>query len=184
MHSSQLREAEVPKAYQHLTLEGIQSVRFQKLAKHYLQNFWELAEAGKAPALLGRAGTYKTWTASVVATYIRDTALLDVAFMQCAVELQDLERRRFEPYVSLRLDWLGKVPFLVLDDFTKPRPNSFAQDMLDGIVEKRYADGLPTLFTGNVQVSKDDWTVVADQFGAGFCRRMREMTAGLAVVGK
>jgi hypothetical protein len=76
------------------------------------------------------------------------------------------------------------VPFLTLDDINKPKPNSFALDMLDGIVERRYADGLPTMFTGNILITRIDDKALVDQFGVGFARRLREMTQGFTIVGK
>lgn len=183
VHESQLLPNEVPKAYHDVTVAGIPQDGFKRVAKEFLGRFWELAEQGKAPALLGKAGAGKTYTAACIALTIRK-ALIDVAFVQCGVELQELERRRFDPWANERLNTLGTVPFLVLDDITKPRTNSFAMDMLDGVVERRYADGLPTLFTGNLVVSKRSDQEVVDMFGVGFARRMREMTQGLTSVAK
>lgn len=184
VHESQLRPNEVPKAYLDAKISGVDNERFTRVAKHYLSKFWELAEAGKAPAFFGRAGSYKTYTASAIALTIRQSALIDVAFVQCAVELQELERRRFDPNTNQRIDWLGTAPFVVLDDITKARANSFAMDMLDAILERRYADGLPTLFTGNAVIRKDDDSAIVDQFGVGFARRLGEMSQGLTVVSK
>jgi DNA replication protein DnaC len=181
VHESQLRENEVPVAYRDVTVDAIPHEAFKKATKGYLKNFWDLAEQGRAPAFLGRAGAGKTFSAACIALSVR-RALIDVAFVRCGVELQELERRRFDPWCNDRLNWLGAAPFLVLDDINKARPNSFAMDMLDGIIERRYSDGLPTLYTGNLVITKTNDSELVDQFGVGSARRIREMASGLISV--
>jgi DNA replication protein DnaC len=82
VHEAQLQPNEVPKAYWDVRIEGIPDKGFKSLAKEYLSGFWDLAEKGKAPALLGRAGTGKTYTAAAITLAVRralvDTALCNV----------------------------------------------------------------------------------------------------------
>jgi hypothetical protein len=183
-HHLQLKPTEVPVLFADAHLNTIATPIVRRTAMNYLTGFWELADDGKAPAFLGRAGTYKSLAAAVIARFVRDTALLDTAFVQCGPEFLELERRRFEVSTHQRIVWLTLCPFVVFDDFTKLKPGSFGLDSLDAIVEKRYGYGFPTLYTGNVVVQKDDWSEVTNHFGAGFARRLQEGAAGLTAVVK
>lgn len=182
-HASQLPPLGLPAKYRDLPLQGIETPVFQRAAITYLQEFWTLAAVGKAPALLGRAGTYKTFTAAVIAQRVH-AALLDALFIQCGPEFQELERRRFDAHTELRIKALETTTFVVLDDFTKVKPGSYGMDLLDAVVERRYADGLPTLYTGNVIIKRDDDSALVEHVGAGFARRLKETSAGLIAVAK
>lgn len=183
LHPSQLGPNEIPTAYQDVTVQGIQKERVRQNVQNYLQNFWSLAEQGKAPAFFGIAETYKTFGACCIARMVRERALLDVAFVQCAVLLPELERVWFET-AQRRLERIGLAPFAVLDDISTVRPNSRSSDMIIGLIERRYSEGLPTVFTGNYEIRRTDWNEITNHFGAGTQRRIEEMTKGLVVVSK
>lgn len=175
---------EVPELFAEVSWCEEQPSIIAQVARQYLTRFWELAPAGKAPAFIGRAGTYKSFTAAIIANRVRSQGLLDVAWVQCGPEFERLERRRFEDWTDKRLAHLASVPFLVLDDFTKVRPGSIALDMLDGLVERRYANRHPTLYTGNIALSREDDSAVVNHFGVGFARRFREGAKGLTALVK
>lgn len=178
-----LRPNDVPALFADVRWCAAQPAPITRAAQSYLTNFWELAAKGRAPAFLGRAGTYKSYTAALVANTVR-SALLDVAFVQCGPEFDRLERRRFDELTDSRLEQLATVPFLVLDDFTKLRPGGYAIDMLDALVERRYANQHPTLYTGNISISRDDDSALVNHFGVGFTRRFREGAKGLIALVK
>lgn len=182
VHEAQLAPSEVPERYRDIRFVPEIPKLIARTVAQYCALFWGLGAKGLAPALLGRAGSYKTYSACIVANQIRDKGLIDTAFVQCGPEFQQLERRRFDVESDKRIEYLCTVPFVVLDDFTKARPGSWAVDMLDAIVERRYATRLPTLFTGNCLITATDNSELLNHFGVGFTRRFREMTNGLVAV--
>lgn len=179
-HEAQLAPNEVPPRYRSLALGAVQTPAFRQVAGEYLSRFWELGAEGRGFALLGRAGTYKTFTAACVANRLRE-ALLDVVWVQCGVEFPALERRRFDERTESRLAWLATAPFCVLDDVSKVRPEGFAFEFLDALVEQRYSNQLPTAYTANWILQGGDWAPIVNSFGAGFARRMREQAEGFTV---
>lgn len=180
-HPAQLKPNEVPALFNGVGVAEIPTKSIRAVATDYLTRFWELVADGKAPAFLGRAGTYKSYAAAAIAHTVRSGGLIDTAFVQCGPEFNELERRRFELSSHQRITWLTECPFVVFDDFTKLKPGSFGADTLDAIVEKRYGAGLPSLYTGNVVVRPDDFSQITNHFGAGFSRRFQEGAAGLTV---
>jgi DNA replication protein DnaC len=181
-HEAMLTPNEVPERYRQVAFIPAMPANVARAVSDYCIGFWDLAAKGIAPAFLGRAGSYKTYSASLIANHVRNKGLLNTAFVQCGPELQQLERRRFDAESDQRIEHLCAVPFVVLDDFTKARPGSWAVDMLDAIVERRYSTGLPTCFTGNCLITATDNSELLNHFGVGFARRFREMTTGFVAV--
>lgn len=180
-HIELLHSTEVPRRFQQARLSDVQPSGLVKVAQRYSDEFWNVAPNGIAPLFLGTAGQYKTMTAAAIANGIRTHYLLDVAWCNCATEFVQFDREAFDPSTKKRLDWLKSAPFLVMDDFTSVPPKSRMAHTLVELGCTRYDAMLPTLWTGNLLITKTDRTPLVAAVGAALSRRILEASEGFAV---
>lgn len=172
--------SEIPRRYETVKLDIVPHAGLVKSARKYGADFWEAAPKGFAPLFLGAAGEYKTVTAAVIAQKVR-SAGIDVCWVNCAGEFSKFDREAFDPETKKRLNQLKNVPFLVLDDFAQVPPGTRMMNTLIEIGTHRYDNLLPTLYTGNLVVTKGDTSKLAAHVGACLERRMLDASEGYKV---
>lgn len=175
-----LRESEVPRRYEFAALQLVKPQALVTIARRYSDQFWDVAPQGVAPLFLGAAGQYKTMTAAAIAHGIRAHYLIDVAWCDCASEFTKFDRESFDPATKARMDWLKTAPFLVMDDFTQVPSGGRMMHTLSEIGCTRYNALLPTLWTGNVLLTKTDRQPLINAVGAALARRILETSDGFA----
>jgi DNA replication protein DnaC len=74
----------------------------------------------------------------------------------------------------------------VLDDIGQLAEYKWTKEALFEIVDARYSNALPTLFTANYEVKGkvDSWAHISNIVGSAMVRRIRLMSKGLLLVGK
>lgn len=183
-HVSLLPPLELPRRYAEAKLDEIPYPALVKALKKYGDAFWTAAPKGIAPFFVGAAGTYKSYSAALLASSIREVYRIPVGWCNCAAELVQLDRRQFDKASEARIDFLKSVPFLVMDDFTQVKQGSRQLDIMIEIGTERFDQLLPTLWTGNISLSKDNTKELDDAVGACLSRRMLETSEGFRVVVK
>lgn len=164
---------ELPQRYAEASVEGIGNESCKALATEYLSQFYDVADKGIGILLVGRSGTWKTYTCCAIARLVYRIPL-KVRFVSCAVELMELARNKFDGRTADKLWQMKTTPLVVMDDFTMVPPASTAHEMLNEIAEYRFGNELPTLWTGNVgaQGLKEVMGEIASMYGPGFSRRL------------
>lgn len=79
-----------------------------------------------------------------------------LAFVNWPDEVTTIRSHATDPATTERLEWLARVPLLVLDDLGRERikgsyVDDWAASQLDTIINARYRNELPTLWTTNVR---------------------------------
>jgi DNA replication protein DnaC len=171
---------EIPRRYQEVTLDIVTHPSLVKAARKYGAEFWDAAPRGLAPLFLGGAGEYKTVTAAVIAQKVRNAGI-EVVWVNCAGEFTKFDREAFDPDTKKRLEKIKTTPFLVLDDFAQIPTGSRMINTLVEIGTQRYDNMLPTLYTGNLVISKGDTSKLAAHVGACLERRMLDASEGFRV---
>lgn len=150
--------------------------------QRYLTEVDVVAAKGIAPSFLGKGGEFKTLGAAYIAQKLYNDAHVQVDFVQCPVLFPRLERMRYDPSTNATLTRLAETPFLVMDDFTQVRVGSWATDFLVEVAEARYSNLLPTIWTGNVTITRTDWSALESKYGQAFARRLVEGSKGYTTV--
>lgn len=112
--------------------------------------------------LIGETGTGKTHLALGVAWHWLENDMGLVLYFNTA-ELLDELRRGYgtsSPETQFNFDtfmkWLKTVELLVLDDLGVEKPTEWAAEKLDIIVDQRYLNDKPTVFTTNLSANALD----------------------------
>ena len=172
----------LPERYQDADVFQIGNETFQKAAKKYLANFYELADKGTGMLLLGRSRTWKTYTAAAVARRVNKIPL-DVTFVQCAIDILDMARNQFSEETRKKLESYHNASLLIMDDFAEVPANTPGHLMLLGIAEARFGKQKPTIWTGNVGSKREDvMSELSQTYGAGFARRVYDGSEGFRVL--
>lgn len=171
---------EIPRRYQEVTLDLVTHPGLVKAARKYGADFWAVAPKGLAPLFLGGAGEYKTVTAAVIAQKVRKAGI-DVCWVNCAGEFTKFDREAFDPDTKKRLQTIKTSAFLVLDDFAQVPTGSRMLNTLVEIGTHRYDNMLPTLYTGNLVISRGDTSKLAAHVGTCLERRMLDASEGYRV---
>lgn len=180
---SQRAPLTLPGRFANATPQLVPVQALRDVIRNYCVDFDRLAGEGQAPAFFGRAETWKTYSAACVARWVHARARLEVEFVDAGVTFLELENQRFSDRSTARIHRLSTVAFLVLDDLTTPmlRQNSVAEAFLNSVVCTRFAEKLPTLFTGNFKIDTQA-TKFVERFGPALDRRIRTGSRGLLVV--
>lgn len=180
--ASQLHPLQLPRRFAEATLATIEEPTIAETASRYCQQFWDVAPNGIAPVFLGKARTWKTYAACAVLRVVQSRGQLQGHFLQCAVDFPQADLKRYAPETEARIREWHRVPFLVVDDFACIPSNSWAATQLVALAEARFAACLPTLYTANVLIGRDDVKQVSANYGTVFARRLYDASAGFRVV--
>lgn len=176
-----LKSVPVPRRYEAADVDEIWEQGLENCVRKYGKDFWEAAARGLAPFFAGSAGCGKTYAASVLAKAIHHVHRIEVTWCNCAEELVWFDREAFSPAVAARLQELKSAPFVVLDDFTQFTDGRQLNTLCE-IGSARYNGMLPTLWTGNVAISKTSTAELESAVGAMLSRRIMEMSEGYRVM--
>ncbi len=147
----------------------------------YLENWEENREAGRGLYFCGGVGTGKTHLAVAVMNELIRRKRIPSLFVTVPELLDNLRETYNKPGRNLD-EWMDAVQnadFLVLDDLGSERPTEWVRERIFVIVNYRYREALPTLFTSNIG-PKD----LAEQLGERTASRIIAMCEWIQLEGE
>jgi DNA replication protein DnaC len=146
----------------------------------YLEDWEENREAGKGLYFCGGVGTGKTHLAVAVMNELIRRKRTPSLFVTVPELLDNLRETYNKPGRNLD-EWMDAVQnaeFLVLDDLGSERTTEWVRERIFVIVNHRYREALPTVFTSNIG-PKD----LAEQLGERTASRIIAMCDWIALEG-
>ena len=146
----------------------------------YLEDWEENREAGKGLYFCGGVGTGKTHLAVAVMNELIRRKRIPSLFVTVPELLDNLRETYNKPGRNLD-EWMDAVQnaeFLVLDDLGSERTTEWVRERIFVIVNHRYREALPTVFTSNIG-PKD----LAEQLGERTASRIIAMCDWIALEG-
>jgi len=128
------------------------TVRAVEKVEEYLNNWDENRESGRGLYLSGDVGTGKTHLAVAVMNELIRRKRVPALFVTVP-ELLDNLRGAYNDLGRNLDEWMDTVKnadLLVLDDLGSERPTEWVQERIFVIVNHRYREALPTIFTSNI----------------------------------
>lgn len=175
----------IPKRFRNAEFDAKTSVNMGTIAKEFLLNFEKYYLAGLAPAFFGKPGIGKSYVAAIIAKQLNETGVpvywADVvSTLNTMMEHRDF--RSAPAYFELKKK-VTTIPVVVLDDFTHLQSFERTRELFFEVVNTRYANNLPTIFTANFALDAKgaviSWKDIAHEFGAAVTRRIKIMSKGL-----
>jgi DNA replication protein DnaC len=156
------------------------TTRAVERVENYLANWEENREKGKGLYLCGGVGTGKTHLAVAVLNELIRRKRVPSLFVTVPELLDNIREAYNKPGRDLD-EWMNAVQnadFLVLDDLGSERPTDWVRERIFVMVNHRYREALPTVFTSNIG-PKD----LAEQLGERTASRIIAMCGWLALEG-
>ncbi len=128
------------------------ATRAAEKVEQYLNGWEENREDGRGLYLCGGVGTGKTHLAVAVMNDLMTRKRVPSLFVTVPELLDNMRGTYNDPSRNLD-EWretVNNADFLVLDDLGSERPSAWVQERLFVIVNYRYREQLPTVFTSNV----------------------------------
>ncbi|CAA9451050.1 MAG: Helicase loader DnaI [uncultured Rubrobacteraceae bacterium] len=146
----------------------------------YLEDWEENREAGKGLYFCGGVGTGKTHLAVAVMNELIRKKRIPSLFVTVPELLDNLRETYNKPGRNLDewMDVVQNAEFLVLDDLGSERTTEWVRERIFVIVNHRYREALPTVFTSNIG-PKD----LAEQLGERTASRIIAMCDWIALEG-
>ena len=146
----------------------------------YLEDWEENQEAGKGLYFCGGVGTGKTHLAVAVMNELIRKKRTPSLFVTVPELLDNLRETYNKPGRNLDewMDVVQNAEFLVLDDLGSERTTEWVRERIFVIVNHRYREALPTVFTSNIG-PKD----LAEQLGERTASRIIAMCDWIALEG-
>ena len=129
-----------------------EAARAVERVEDYLGRWEENREAGRGLYLCGGVGTGKTHLAVAVLNELVRKKRVPSLFVTVPELLDNLRETYNKPGRNLD-EWMDAVQnadFLVLDDLGSERPTEWVRERIFVIVNHRYREALPTIFTSNI----------------------------------
>jgi DNA replication protein DnaC len=128
------------------------TVRAVEKVEEYLNNWDENRELGRGLYLSGDVGTGKTHLAVAVMNELMRRKRVPALFVTVPELLDNLRGAYNDPGRNLDewMDTVKNADLLVLDDLGSERPTEWVQERIYVIVNHRYREALPTIFTSNI----------------------------------
>jgi DNA replication protein DnaC len=147
----------------------------------YIMNWQENREAGLGLYFCGDVGTGKTHLAVAVMNELMTRKRVPSLFVTVPEFLDNLREAYMIPGRDLDewMDTVKNADLLVLDDLGSERPTEWVRERLFVIVNHRYREALPTLFTSNIG-PKD----LASQLGERTASRIIAMCDWISLEGE
>ena len=137
------------KAMKDCTFENSECEKeYKDIMQSYVNNFSKFKSKGKGLILCGKVGTGKTFLASCVAN-----ALIDKGVKVLMTNLREIESGVWENKQQY-IDSLNSYSLLVIDDLGVERNTEYMQELMYGVVNSRYAAGLPMIITTNLTIEE------------------------------
>ncbi len=149
-------------------------------ASMYFEDWNRNREEGRGLYLCGGVGTGKTHLAVAILNELVHRKRVPSLFVTVPELLDNLRETYNKPGRNLD-EWMDAVQnaeFLVLDDLGSERPTEWVRERIFVIVNHRYREALPTVFTSNIG-PKD----LAEQLGERTASRIIAMCAWIALEG-
>src|SRR5918999_1025911 len=128
------------------------AARDAEKVENYLKSWEENREFGRGLYFCGGVGTGKTHLAVAVMNELIQRKRVPSLFVTVPEFLDNLRGAYNDPGRNLD-EWMDAVKnadFLVLDDLGSERPTEWVQERLFVIINHRYRESLPTVFTSNI----------------------------------
>lgn len=140
-----------------------------KIAGEFAKGY-EPGKEKKGLYFYGEPGSGKTHLMAAIANYLIHKE--NVRFITSPELLLSI-RKAFGSTVSEEglLDQLSKVPLLIIDDIGSEKPTEWVQETLFVLIDRRYTNLMPTLFTSNYSLDE-----LKDRLGYRTASRIAEMT--------
>jgi DNA replication protein DnaC len=128
------------------------AARAAEKVENYLRSWEENREFGKGLYFCGGVGTGKTHLAVAVMNELMQRKRVPSLFVTVPEFLDNLREAYMIPGRDLDewMDTVKNADLLVLDDLGSERPTEWVRERLFVIVNHRYREVLPTLFTSNI----------------------------------
>jgi len=146
----------------------------------YLENWEDNREAGKGLYFCGSVGAGKTHLAVAVMNELIQRKRVPSLFVTVPELLDNLRGAYNDPGRDLD-EWMAAVKnadFLVLDDLGSERSTEWVKERIFVIVNHRYREALPTIFTSNI--GPED---LPAQLGDRTASRIIAMCEGVELIG-
>ncbi len=157
------------------------AARARMKVDEYLENWEENREAGRGLYFCGDVGTGKTHLAVAVMNELIARKRVPSLFVTVPELLDNLRGTYNKPGRNLD-EWMDAVQnadFLILDDLGSERVTDWVRERIFVIVNHRYRESLPTIFTSNIG-PKD----LAQQLGERTASRIIAMCDWIALEGE
>ncbi len=161
------KEADIPERYRwkfqedfHSTTPDGAPVRIAQDARLYVSTLIDTDKEPERGFLLhGRPGTGKTLLSCIMLNELMLNRFRPGRFLNLSKYLQQLRDTYSEDSDNYGRTWriieaLGKIPYLVIDDFGVQRGTEWAKEVLYDLVDTRYADKRFTVITTNQPLSE------------------------------
>jgi DNA replication protein DnaC len=128
------------------------AARAAEKVENYIKSWEENRESGRGLYFCGGVGTGKTHLAVAVMNELMQRKRVPSLFVTVPEFLDNLREAYMIPGRDLD-EWMEAVKnaeLLVLDDLGAEKPNPWVRERLFVIVNHRYREALPTLFTSNI----------------------------------
>jgi DNA replication protein DnaC len=157
------------------------AARAAEKVENYIKSWEENRESGRGLYFCGGVGTGKTHLAVAVMNELMQRKRVPSLFVTVPEFLDNLREAYMIPGRDLD-EWMEAVKnadLLVLDDLGAEKPNPWVRERLFVVVNHRYREALPTLFTSNIG-PKD----LASQLGERTASRIIAMCEWISLEGE
>lgn len=148
-------------------------------AYHYVQKFTEIRnQRNNGLAYTGKVGTGKTHLLSAIANNLLSKRI-PVLFINTPNLLAELREAQFsddKSEMERKINMIGNIDVVIFDDLAKEKISEWGQTQYYRIINNRYLEALPTLFSSNC-----DWDELSEKLGEATASRLYEMTKGRTV---
>jgi DNA replication protein DnaC len=178
----------LPNRFKEATLDAKTNPVMAEIAKQFLLDFEHYYRSGLAPAFFGPPGIGKTHVCAAVARslyYDQGVPVMWAGVVKTLNKLMDMKDfRNVADYITLKRN-LTTYPVVVLDDFGHMQEFTRTKEMFFELVDTRYANQKPTLFTANFEIgdTADSWEIISNKLSPAITRRIRLMSQGLLFIG-
>lgn len=122
------------------------------IAKNYAKDFERMKKDNVGLVFIGTVGSGKTFLASAIANELIETKQIRVKLRNFAQIINDLQKGGFDLDRNEYIRNLVSVPLLILDDLGIERDTTYAKEQVYQIVNSRYLEHKPTIFTTNLSL--------------------------------
>ncbi|MDO5097099.1 MAG: ATP-binding protein [Peptostreptococcaceae bacterium] len=122
------------------------------IAKNYAKDFEVMKKDNVGLVFIGTVGSGKTFLASAIANELIETKQIRVKLRNFAQIINDLQKGGFDLDRNEYIRNFVSVPLLILDDLGIERDTTYAKEQVYQIVNSRYLEHKPTIFTTNLSL--------------------------------
>jgi hypothetical protein fgonA2_02174 len=122
------------------------------IAKNYAKDFEAMKKDNVGLVFIGTVGSGKTFLAFAIANELIETKQIRVKLRNFAQIINDLQKGGFDLDRNEYIRNLVSIPLLILDDLGIERDTTYAKEQVYQIVNSRYLEHKPTIFTTNLSL--------------------------------